>query len=211
MNTPIIIGIVIAVLVLIALVAGGVALSRRRRISLSDDSGAQGAVDGTTRQVDKSGGYKAGSGFSFSQGGGVGLAEPPEPTAPTEPATPAAPVPPTERTEVDGQPGVGDDASVPRDSAQRGIQDVALPADEDTAVVDDPAVVDDTAVADDTAVVDDTAVETPEAAQAPAAPPRTPDTVEVPESPAELFEAPAPDADTLPDTIPAETEPETES
>lgn len=211
MNTPIIIGIVIAVIVLIALVAGGVAVSRRRRISLSDDTGSQGAVDGTTRQVDKSGGYKAGSGFSFSQGGagGVGLAEPPEPatpaapTAPAEPVTPAepaTPVPPTERTEVDGQPGVGDDASVPRDSAQRGIQDVALPGIDDSAP--------------DEAVVEDAAVETSGVAEAPGDTPaatestETAGSVEVPESPAELFEAPAPDAAGAPDTIPVETEPD---
>ena len=35
--------------------------------------------------------------------------------------------PVADRTEVDGQPGVGDDASVPRDSVSRGIVDVALP------------------------------------------------------------------------------------
>ncbi|MEE3850707.1 signal recognition particle-docking protein FtsY [Gordonia sp. LSe1-13] len=187
MDTQIIIAIVIAVLVLIALVAGGVALTRRRRISLSDDSGAQRPVDGTTPQVDKSGGYKAGSGFSFSQGGGsgVGLAEPPEPTTPeprtTEPQAtePPTTVPPTgERTEVDGQPGVGDDASVPRDSVRRGIQNVDLPADD--------------VLTDDTV----SEVESPDATA-------TPDTtVEVPETPAELFEAPAPDTDTLPDTEP---------
>ncbi|MFI8771387.1 signal recognition particle-docking protein FtsY [Gordonia sp. NPDC062954] len=206
MNTPIIIGIVIAVIVLIALVAGGVAVSRRRRISLSDDTGSQGAVDGTTRQVDKSGGYKAGSGFSFSQGGagGVGLAEPPEPTTPAAPAAPtgtgpAAPEAPTERTEVDGQPGVGDDASVPRDSAQRGIQDVALPA-EDT-------VVDDAAGAD--TGVEDTVAHSPEAAAATPETVEAPEDIEVPESPAELFEAPAPDTDAAPDTIPVDTEPDT--
>lgn len=121
MNTGIIIGIVIAVLVLIALVALGVGMSRRRRISLSDDPTVQAPIDGAGPQVDKSGGYQAGSGFSFSQGGGSGtaLAEPP--------SRPEPPTPPTERTEVDGQPGVGDDASVPRDSAQRGITEVGLP------------------------------------------------------------------------------------
>jgi fused signal recognition particle receptor len=44
-----------------------------------------------------------------------------------EPAAPPPVHPVADRTEVDGQPGVGDDASVPRDSVTRGIVDVALP------------------------------------------------------------------------------------
>ena len=128
MNTGIIIGIVVAVLLLIALVVVGLLVSRRRRISLREDDIAQ--VDTTPRQVDKSGGYQAGSGFSFSQGthagAGVGLAEPPEPVRP-----------PVERTEVDGQPGVGDDASVPRDSPQRSLKDVGLPEMFEAPVVPD--------------------------------------------------------------------------
>ena len=118
MNTGIIIGIVIAVVVILALIVAGLVLARRRRISLHDDEQTQ-VVDGSKPQVDRSGGYKASSGFSFSQGGaasGTAVAEPPEPT-----------VAPTERTEVDGQPGVGDDASVPRDSERRGITNVTLP------------------------------------------------------------------------------------
>lgn len=126
MNTGIIIGIVIAVVVILALIVAGLVLARRRRISLHDDAQTQ-VVDGSKPQVDRSGGYKASSGFSFSQGGaasGTAVAEPPEPT-----------VAPTERTEVDGQPGVGDDASVPRDSERRGITNVTLPdtADVETA------------------------------------------------------------------------------
>lgn len=126
MNTGIIIGIVIAVVVILALIVAGLVLARRRRISLHDDAQTQ-VVDGSKPQVDRSGGYKASSGFSFSQGGaasGTAVAEPPEPT-----------VAPTERTEVDGQPGVGDDASVPRDSERRCITNVTLPdtADVETA------------------------------------------------------------------------------
>ena len=49
--------------------------------------------------------YKAGSGITF---------------APAE-------HPVADRTEVDGQPGVGDDAAVPRDSVKRPLVDVALP------------------------------------------------------------------------------------
>ncbi|GGS51567.1 MULTISPECIES: signal recognition particle-docking protein FtsY [Actinokineospora] len=40
-----------------------------------------------------------------------------------------------ERTEVDGQPGVGDDAAVPRDSVKRGFVDVDLP-EQDTPATD---------------------------------------------------------------------------
>ena len=139
MNTGIIIGIVVAVLVVIALIVLGLVLSRRRRISLTDERQPE-IVDGTTRQVDRSGGYQAGSGFSFSRGeaaGDTAHAEPPrrrpEPPAP-ESATPAPEVvrPPGERTDVDGQPGVGDDSAVPRDSIRRGVTEVSLPEPDTT-------------------------------------------------------------------------------
>ena len=94
---------VVAALVLIALVAGTV-LYRKRRISL--------APPPERPQVeDRSGGYKAGAGFSFSQGG---TATAPRPTLP-------------ERTDTEGQPRVGDDASIPRDAPKRGIKEVRLP------------------------------------------------------------------------------------
>ncbi|MGW5052161.1 signal recognition particle-docking protein FtsY [Actinokineospora sp. NPDC004072] len=41
-----------------------------------------------------------------------------------------------ERTEVDGQPGVGDDAAVPRDSVKRGFVDVDLPEPDTTPATD---------------------------------------------------------------------------
>ncbi|MCK8612661.1 signal recognition particle-docking protein FtsY [Gordonia sp. C13] len=130
MNTGIIIGIVIAVVVIAALIALGLVLARRRRISLSDTKTQPEIVDGTTRQVDRSGGYQAGSGFSFSRGD-TALAEPParKPEPPRKPQPePEPPVQPVEeRTDVDGQPTVGDDAAVPRDSHRRGITEVPLP------------------------------------------------------------------------------------
>ncbi|MCZ0913552.1 signal recognition particle-docking protein FtsY [Gordonia amicalis] len=123
MNTGIIIGIVVAVLVIAALIALGLVLARRRRISLSDTTTQPEIVDGSKPQVDRSGGYQAGSGFSFSRGD-TALAEPPE----RKPAPPEPPVQPVEeRTDVDGQPTVGDDAAVPRDSHRRGITEVSLP------------------------------------------------------------------------------------
>jgi fused signal recognition particle receptor len=56
-------------------------------------------------EAPKKGGYQAGSGVTFA--------------APDHPVE--------ERTEVDGQPGVGDDAAVPRDSIKRPLVDVTLP------------------------------------------------------------------------------------
>lgn len=118
-NTGAVIAIVVVVvLLLVALVATGLVLSRRRRISLSD-SADRTPSDGT-RAVDKSGGYKAGSGFSFTQGGaGTATAEPPVRDVPT-----------IERTDTDGQPGVGDDAAIPRDAPKRGYRNVPLPEPE---------------------------------------------------------------------------------
>ena len=68
------------------------------------------------------GGYRAGGSISFSQGAGTALAPRPQP-----PVLERTDPPVLERTEVDGQPGVGDDASVPRDSVRRDVVDVALP------------------------------------------------------------------------------------
>jgi fused signal recognition particle receptor len=80
---------VVAVLVVVALVVGLVRY-RRRRISLS-------APD-TATPIDKSGGYTASSGITFSQS-----------------------------TTATGLPGVGDDAALPRDAPKRPIADVKLP------------------------------------------------------------------------------------
>ena len=95
---------VVAAIVLIALVVGTV-LYRRRRISLVGQQTETRAVE------DRSGNYRAGGGFSFSEGG-VDTAPPPVPV---------------QRTDADGQPRVGDDASVPRDAPKRPITEVRLP------------------------------------------------------------------------------------
>ncbi len=81
---------VIAVLVVAALVLGLVRY-RRRRISLRRSS--EGATP-----IDRSGGYTASSGITFTQSSGTATL-----------------------------PGVGDDAAVPRDSVKRPIADVRLP------------------------------------------------------------------------------------
>lgn len=91
---------VIAVLLVAALVVGLVRY-RRRRISLSKAD--------TATPLDRSGGYTASSGITFSQ------------------AAPAEPAAPVERIDTSGLPTVGDDATIPRDAPKRPIADVRLP------------------------------------------------------------------------------------
>ncbi|MFR9731310.1 signal recognition particle-docking protein FtsY [Saccharopolyspora sp. MS10] len=97
---------VVVVVVLVLAVVTGIVLARRRRISLREQEAERSAVQG--------GGYQAGGGFSFSSGA-------------TATAPPEHPV--EQRPETDGEPGVGDDAAEPRDSARPGIVDVPLPAE----------------------------------------------------------------------------------
>ncbi|MEM6109179.1 signal recognition particle-docking protein FtsY [Mycobacterium sp. 050272] len=86
---------VVAALVVIAALVLGLTRYRRRRISLTRPEPSA---------LDRSGGYVASSGITFSQG------------APTVDTT--------------GLPAVGDDATVPRDAPRRTISDVQLPAPE---------------------------------------------------------------------------------
>ena len=121
-STTWIVIVAVVVVVLAALLVLGLVLRRRRRVSLV---GEQPPEVETQRPT-----YKAGGGFDLRSGSAAAAA--PAPTAPTTPVptappTPSRPVPPVERTDDDDQPRVGDDASVPRDSAQRGLVDVSLP------------------------------------------------------------------------------------
>jgi fused signal recognition particle receptor len=96
---------VIAALVVVAALVLGVVRYRRRRISLSPSSkGPEPSA------LDRSGGYAASSGITFSQ------------SAPTE-----------DRIDTSGLPAVGDDATVPRDAPRRTISDVQLPEPETIA------------------------------------------------------------------------------
>ncbi len=88
---------VIAVLVVVAL-AVGLVRYRRRRISLSSAD--------TATPVDRSGGYTASSGITFTK---------------------SVPAEPVERIDTSGLPAVGDDATIPRDAPRRPIADVQLP------------------------------------------------------------------------------------
>jgi fused signal recognition particle receptor len=109
--------IVLLVVVVAAIgVATGLVIARKRRISLTRSSKDTESGKEEAEAKPKGGSYQAGSGIAFAPGGDTATEEPPHPAG--------------ERTEVDGQPGVGDDASVPRDAARRSIVDVGLPTEE---------------------------------------------------------------------------------
>ncbi|MFI1459511.1 signal recognition particle-docking protein FtsY [Nocardia carnea] len=107
----------IAAVLLVALVAGFVRY-KRGRVSLTPPA-EKGEL------ADRSGGYQAAGGFSFSQGGQGATAAPARPS-------------PAERTDTEGQPHIGDDAAIPRDAPRRGITDVPLPDTADTATTTAP-------------------------------------------------------------------------
>lgn len=90
-----VLGAIAALVVIVGLVLG-LRRYRRRRISLTTTA-EPGAID-------RSGGYTASSGITFSQ------------SAPT-----------TDRLDTGGLPAVGDDATIPRDAPRRTISDVHLP------------------------------------------------------------------------------------
>ena len=86
---------VAAALIVIAVLVLGLLRYRRRQISLSASE--------QTPTLDRSGGYTASSGITFSR---------------TE--TP-------DRIDTTGLPAVGDDATIPRDAPKRSVSDVQLP------------------------------------------------------------------------------------
>ncbi|MDR2280521.1 MAG: signal recognition particle-docking protein FtsY [Gordonia sp. (in: high G+C Gram-positive bacteria)] len=108
MTTEVLIGIIAGVILLIALVGlTGYLISRKRQISISDKPEQMDVTDGTTRQVDRSGGYQAGSGFNFSQGG----------TATVDAPTPE-PEPVVDAPEVEAQPEVSESTAAEPASAE---------------------------------------------------------------------------------------------
>lgn len=108
MNSEVWIIVAVAVVVVLAVFLVGYVGYRRRRISLT---GKKSGTD-TKAVADRSGGYRAGGGFSFTRGSGAATVE---------------------RTDTDGQPGVGDDAAVPRDAPRRPVTEVLLPEDQPAA------------------------------------------------------------------------------
>ncbi|WP_040797512.1 signal recognition particle-docking protein FtsY [Nocardia higoensis] len=99
----------VAALLLVAFVAGFV-LYKRRRVSITEPAPDK-------ELTDRSGGYTAAGGFTFSQGSATATRPEPVQRGPK----------PVERTDTEGQPHIGDDAAIPRDAPKRGITNVALP------------------------------------------------------------------------------------
>jgi fused signal recognition particle receptor len=100
---------VVAILLVTALVVGPL-LYRRRRITLSRPD--------TATPIDRSGGYTASSGITFTESSVTGVKD---------------------RIDTSGLPGVGDDAAIPRDSVKRPIADVHLPEPSVETPVEPPA------------------------------------------------------------------------
>jgi fused signal recognition particle receptor len=161
---------VIAILVFIALVVGLIRY-RRNQISL------QRKPD-ETKPIDRSGGYTASSGITFTQS--TVKTSPPRPEIPRERKPP--------RIDTTGLPGVGDDASIPRDAVKRPISDIQLP--------ESPVVAGDT-----------TAPEVEESVPAPEAP----GVETAPEAPSVETAPEAPSVETAPEASSVETAPEVPS
>ena len=105
---------VIVVLVIAALIFGLVRY-RSRQVSLRPSTDT--AIEAPT-PVDRSGGYTASSGITFTQSSGAATVDRP-------------------RLDTSGLPGVGDDAAIPRDSVRRPISNVGLPETSDTPLVEE--------------------------------------------------------------------------
>ncbi|MGW4484223.1 signal recognition particle-docking protein FtsY [Amycolatopsis sp. NPDC004368] len=120
--------VIVAVVVLVAVLVSGLLIARRRRISLEQRRKVE--------EKPKGGGYTASGGITFAPGG---TQAPPSAEPAEQPAEQPAEHPVADRPEVDGQPAVGDDAAVPRDSEQRTVRDVKLPEPETEAVSEGPA------------------------------------------------------------------------
>jgi fused signal recognition particle receptor len=97
--------VVVAVVVMVIALVAGLLIARRRRITLEETARLEGG------KKPRGGDYQAGGGIALAPGGTR--------QAPEHPAG--------ERTEVDGQPAVGDDAAVPRDAPKRPLVDITLP------------------------------------------------------------------------------------
>jgi fused signal recognition particle receptor len=140
---------VVAVLVVVALTVGLVRY-RRRRISLSERD--------ASKPIDRSGGYTASSGITFSKSG----------------------TPTLDRIDTSGLPAVGDDATIPRDAPKRTISDVQLPEPpSETAAPEAPPAPDEAADSTAAPVVPEEPAG-PEVAPEPTPPPaEEPDTVAV--------------------------------
>ncbi|MGY4868336.1 signal recognition particle-docking protein FtsY [Mycolicibacterium elephantis] len=151
------IAIAVVVVLLVAALVVGLVRYRRRQVRLSSPD--------TATPLERSGGYTTSSGITFSQ---------------------SAPAESVERIDTTGLPGVGDDATIPRDAPKRSIADVQLPE----APVEKPA-----PPAEPTPPVAPTAPAEPTPPVAPTAPAEPPPPVEPATPPAEPAEPAAPPAE----------------
>ena len=174
--------VVLAVVVVAAIgVISGLLIARKRRISLSE---AQRPTVESESKPER-GGYQTSAGFALAPGG--------TDTAPEHPAG--------ERPE-EGQPGVGEDAAVPRDEPRRTIADVPLPDDLGAATTSEDTATTDTG-ATDTGVTDTGAAATVPPAAEPA-------DIPVPAEPVEdttVDEAPQAPAEAAPEQAPVDSAP----
>jgi len=99
-SEPLWIALAVVVVLVVAALITGLVLYRRRQIRLTKPD--------TAKPIEPGGRYTTSSGITFSK---------------SSPATADAP----ERLDTTGLPGVGDDASIPRDAPKRPIADVKLP------------------------------------------------------------------------------------
>ncbi|MDT7724807.1 MAG: fused signal recognition particle receptor [Actinomycetota bacterium] len=118
-NTPWFWIVVVAVVVVVLAFAAGLVIARRRKISFDETARLE------RERKPKPGSYQADSGIALAPGG--------QTTAPA----PEEEHPVVDRTEVDGQPAVGDDAAVPRDAPKRPLVDVALPPEPEPVPLDE--------------------------------------------------------------------------
>jgi fused signal recognition particle receptor len=144
---------VAAALVIVAALVFGLVRYRRRQISLTERAEPEA--------IDRSGGYKASSGITFSQ------------------------TPTVEKIDTGGLPAVGDDATVPRDAPKRTISDVHLPEPETVpppAVEPPPPAPEAAGVPDGLEILEVLEPPAPEP-PAPPAPPAPPEAPLAPEAP----------------------------
>jgi len=95
---------------------------RSRQVSLRPNTDT--AIEAPT-PVDRSGGYTASSGISFTQSSGPATVDRPRSGPAVDPGFGS------------GLPGVGDDAAIPRDSVRRPISNVGLPETSDIPLVEE--------------------------------------------------------------------------
>ena len=177
---------VVAVLVVLAALATGFYLNKRRRVSLKDETPEP-------KSLDKSGGYKAGGGFTFSEGTREAEPVPLVPTAPPAPKTVPEPEPKVslkdlqesrEQAAAEAAQAQADARLAEAEEIDPGIANVAPEAPTEIEHIEDEA--------------PEAAPEAPEAAPEAPAETETPAAPAAPAAPAETTASPEATAPTAP-------------